>query len=337
MEVPCVASVATKGRNREVATLRQRKRRRASVSDIEENVTVEDEEYTYISYLISLPPRDPCCVQTEMILEKYVADQRAQILSQGRLTLDTTMPTPVMRYSQGWRRQVIFVGVEGPSGSGKTSLATWLASALESPYGVISTDCFVRAANDIPTCPHVAPEGCRQWDATKCYELPGAYDLNLLVDELRNMRTLIGVSTRLPTIWLKLRPGSYRERKPRKHVPLAQTVYIVVEGFVLFMEPQVVETCTYLLQFDVPPEVSCQRRFRRERKLEHQRQGFEEHYFHHVHAARQSLLPLVDRSVAGRCVWRIDAVADQSSVKKAVLKVLLDAESQKPRWIRGTI
>ena len=259
------------------------------------------------------------------MLEKFHAEQRELILSQGRLKLGPDESTVVRRRPLAWARKVVVIGVDGPSGSGKTSLARWLHSVLGSPYDAISTDSFVRLSDDIPTCPHVASEKCKQWNNAKCFELPAAYDLNLLVDELLAMKSLIACARVLPTIWLKL-PGSYRKMKPRRELPAHAPCYVVVEGFVLFIEPQVTQLCSHLLRLHVPPEESCRRRFHREGKMAQQWQAFQEHYFHHVHATRQSLQALADRNVADRVVWHVDATADCGLVRTSVLRLLYDAE-----------
>ena len=81
-------------------------------------------------------------------------------------------------------REVRVVGILGPSGAGKSSLSRRLAVRMASPYEPLQTDWYVRRVADLPSCPHVSRDRHVRWNRRTCYELPAAYDLQTLRDDL---------------------------------------------------------------------------------------------------------------------------------------------------------
>jgi uridine kinase len=284
--------------------------------------------FTYVTYLNSLPAANPDDLLMSDVVDNFHRTLRERIAKQGRLKAALVMEPSIRQVARPVPgRRVVIIGVEGRSGSGKSSLAQWLSRELKSPYNAIGTDSFVRKAHHLPVCPHLAPPNCVQWCRKACYELPGAYDLNLFKEEIVRVRKILESCSNghVPVVYLET-PKNYVPLRPRQDLEHAAPVYLVVEGFILFVEPQIIGECKHLLRLSVPPAQSCLRRFHRERKAPKQWQGFRLQYLYHVDAARQSLMPLVERNLAGRHVHNVDASGDQEAVRQTVLQAIRASE-----------
>ena len=139
------------------------------------------------------------------------------------------------------------------------------------------------------------------------------------------MKNICKSCTKLPTVWLET-PRNHIELKPRTGLDNKKTVYCIVEGFILGIEPQIMGECDCILRLNVSAEESCLRRFKRERRGPHQWQDFQSHYLHHVHAARQSWMPLVERNAARCRVQTVDVSGDELHVRQTVLRGIRTAE-----------
>ena len=103
-------------------------------------------------------------------------------------------------------------------------------------------------------------------------------------------------------------------------------MYCIVEGFILGIKPKIMDECDYILRLNVSAEESCLRRFKRERRGSSEWQDFRLHYLHHVHAARQSWMPVVERNAARCRVQIVDVSGDEVHVRQTVLQRIRDAE-----------
>ena len=228
-------------------------------------------------------------------------------------------PTPVPR------RQVNVWAICGPSGAGKSTLARHLESSLLSPISPISTDLFVRNPSEVPPCPHLAPEGCKQWCREHCWERPCAYNLAMLHSELKGLIEELGACESKPKK-LDIMTPSGPEPLRWKGFTTATSCDIIIEGFVLFAEPKLVHLATHRIMLGLEWEEAADRRYRRNRKcrkgsrrLPLDSESFRAHHQHHVHIAHMETKALMDANLEGREVLRLDAALEAPQMMTGVL------------------
>ena len=281
-------------------------------------------EYSYITHLINQPPA--------------VNDDSQWMHQAIHSVLSTRMPMPeawqcvpsfVNRGKRSWEREVIVLGVLGPSGAGKTSLCQRLSHALNSPFEPISTDWYLRQSQELPRCLHRAADSSMQWSQERCYEMPSCYDLNGLHDELLKFVNHVAQCKKADLHPYYLRTPRRRRRRLQPAGVLLDNVptYLIVEGFILFAEPAIVDQLNELVWLHVPWQISCERRYKRAGRVSH-RDAFRMLYKEHVHAAHRSCQRLFRRNVAHRDVHEIDATGDADVVYQRVFACLTDPPCQ---------
>ena len=291
--------------------------------DAEPNDTSEA-EYSYITHLIKQPPAVNDDSQWKHQAIHSVLSSRVAMPEAWQC-----MPSGFNRRKRSWKRQVILVGILGPSGAGKTSLCQRLSRALNSPFEPISTDWYLRKSHDLPRCPHLAADSSMQWNQERCYELPCCYDLNGLHDELLNFVNHVAECKKADLHPYYLRTPKRRQRRLQSAGVLLdnEPTYLIVEGFILFAEPAIVNQLNELVWLHVPWQLSCERRYKRAGQVS-QRDAFRVLYKEHVHAAHISCQGLFRRNVARRDVHEIDATGDADVVYGKVLACLMDFQGQ---------
>jgi len=154
----------------------------------------------------------------------------------------------------------------------------------------------------------------------KCYDLPVAYDLNLLHDEVLSLVDHLSTchADAVTPHWLQTPSGSRSLRAMHKlpDDPLA-TVYVIVEGFIILAEPALVHQYSQIVWLQTSWREACARRYRRQRKKQHEA-VFRQEYQGHIHAAYESCLALYKRNVAHKRVHYINGDGDRHQVLSAV-------------------
>ena len=171
-------------------------------------------------------------------------------------------------------RRVLVVGVAGASGSGKTTLARGLAAALGSPVQPISLDWFF----DPAAMPAHADFG-ENW------ETPAGVAHDAMLAELASVRAqLLASPSAEPSpeappeprpITVRRRHGGTRDiarpigRRSQgsgsdAHADARGTVYVVIEGFLLFYWPEVAAACDARLFIEADQSTCRERRRARE-------------------------------------------------------------------------
>jgi len=139
------------------------------------------------------------------------------------------------------------VGIAGGTGSGKTTVAHKLASAMPAGRCVtIEHDAYYRDQG------HLSPEE----RATINYDHPASLDSSLLAEHLRALRAGLAVSVPLYDF------ASYTRRRETRVVEPARV--IVVEGILVFAEPELREQMDIKIFVDTDPDIRLMRRIRRD-------------------------------------------------------------------------
>jgi len=139
------------------------------------------------------------------------------------------------------------VGIAGGTGSGKTTVAHKLASAMPAGRCVtIEHDAYYRDQG------HLSPEE----RATINYDHPASLDSSLLAEHLRALRAGLAVSVPLYDF------ASYTRRRETRVVEPARV--IVVEGILVFTEPELRDQMDIKIFVDTDPDIRLMRRIRRD-------------------------------------------------------------------------
>merc|ERR1712232_699454 len=201
-----------------------------------------------------------------------------------------------------------------------STVAEVLAQELRSPIRHIQADWFFKAR--LPKCPK----------SSACWELPASVDCPLMVSELRRIAGELSAKT-VPSITLQ----GTNKRKVKLDLPgvvgtriVARPVVIVVEGFVLFAEPSLVELMSNFIWLDMDSMTGAVRRYLRSRAgpgppdesnpafRKWKKEGYDGHIYQHYEELKTLQLENVERT--GRPAVRIDA----SLAKDVVLQTALD-------------
>lgn len=172
-------------------------------------------------------------------------------------------------------RDVQVIGVCGPSASGKGRLTysdkpgvDSLASLLNCPFLPMCSDDWFKALRDLPACPHEPPAtGNVAWRRDICPELPESQDLPSLYAALQHVVKQLATAPNgaVPDVCVQT-PGGRFQLPKTGFCPLLsdQPVYVIVEGFVIFAEPDLVARCNRLFWLEMSCETGSRRRFFRE-------------------------------------------------------------------------
>lgn len=144
--------------------------------------------------------------------------------------------------------QVIVVGVAGASGSGKSLLSTTIVEELGSRKAVvIREDAYYKDLSHMPM------EGRDKVN----YDHPDAFDHALLIQHLRTIKS--GGAIDVPVYDYSI------HNRCEETVHIDQNKYvIVVEGILLFVEPQLRELMDIKIFVDTPPDICFIRRLQRD-------------------------------------------------------------------------
>jgi uridine kinase len=139
------------------------------------------------------------------------------------------------------------VGIAGGSGSGKTTLAHALRASLDpGRTAILAHDAYYRDRGDVDV--H-AREGLN-------YDVPGAFDAARFVADLRRLRDGLAVDPPSYCFVTHRRLGSGPRIEPRD--------LVLVEGILLFHEPDVRAALDLKIFVDAPAEVRFARRMARD-------------------------------------------------------------------------
>lgn len=126
------------------------------------------------------------------------------------------------------------------------------------------------------------------------FETPQGVDFELLRTELQRVITTLARCTALPaSLTLETAGGPFPLLRPEAKLPEGdEAVVLVVEGFLLYADPELASLLSFRLWLDVDCDTACQRRWRRRMKKRAQEEQppteeFKEWYeqvvwFHHL-------------------------------------------------------
>jgi uridine kinase len=152
--------------------------------------------------------------------------------------------------------RAFIVGIAGGTGSGKTTVAKRIATAL--PAGAVTTiehDAYYRDRSELP------PDERAQLN----YDHPDALETELLVEHLDRLRA--GEPIDVPIYDFKEHQRSVESRR------VEPTPIVLVEGILVFVEPQLRERLDIKLFVDTDSDIRIFRRIRRD--MEHRGRTFE--------------------------------------------------------------
>lgn len=145
------------------------------------------------------------------------------------------------------QKNCILIGISGPSASGKSLLAKTIVNELGSKkVVVISEDSYYKDRSDLPL-------KARQ---KINYDHPDAFDHALLRDHLFRLQE--GQSVHIPIYNHTLHE---REKKTRR---IGQHVIIVLEGILLFVDPDIRNLMDIRIFMDTPLDICLIRRLKRD-------------------------------------------------------------------------
>ena len=281
-------------------------------------------EYNYITHLINQPPATNDDSQWQHGAIHDVLSSRMPMPEAWQCT-----PRFSNRGKRSWQRPVIVVGVLGPSGTGKSSLCQRLSRNLNSPFEPLQTDWYARKPQELPQCIHRSSIPSMQWNQEHCYELPCCYDMNGLHDEMLKLVSHMAQCDKADLHPYYLRTPKRRQRRLQSAGELRdhEPAYLIVEGFILFAEPAIVQQLNELVWLKVPWQISCERRYKRAGQFSDP-DAFRVVYKEHIHVAHISCQGLFLRNVAHRDVHEIDATDNANVVYEKVIACLTDPPCQ---------
>lgn len=208
---------------------------------------------------------------------------------------------------EGHRRRVCVLGIAGASGSGKTTLARALADHFHSPLRPLSGDYFFDTAK-MPCHP--------TWGLD--WETPAGFDSALLAGEIRRVVELLATSESVPGRVLiecrergGARSSSMNVARPRPPAveagDKADPLVIVVEGFLLFHDPELAGACTCRVWLDLDLDLGILRRFNRDMGGAGDLDMFSEWYRDLVWSAYERNRPVQLANAEGAALLRLDA------------------------------
>lgn len=220
------------------------------------------------------------------------------------------------------RRSVAFIGVCGPSASGKSTVCTRLAAALGSPLIAIQADWYFKP--DLPACP----------SCPRCWECPSSVDVDLLLSQLAVVAQVLASEDAVPTLTIACTKGRTKCLDAEGFVGTTlsdETVYVVVEGFLLFADPRLVTLLTHCLWLDVDGSTGAMRRFAREgnpgpyddsnRRFVKYKNNFLGHIYKHYEEFRDLQL----RNAGDRVCAQLDASLPADEVAEQAVAAVVDA------------
>ena len=172
--------------------------------------------------------------------------------------------------------RIVVIGVAGPSGSGKSTVASTLAACLRSPFLPIPQDLWL-VRERMPEIPDKAEWG-------RNFEKPDGIDVSgFLATVTRLAQTAVAACEEGAATWSAALESISRVDTPKQagvslmspfatsgsvdcpqHLlppPAAtETLFIVLEGFLLFFWPEIVQRCDVRLFVATPQEVCRSRR-----------------------------------------------------------------------------
>lgn len=141
----------------------------------------------------------------------------------------------------------IIIGVAGPSGSGKSLLAHTIVNELgSSQVSVLSEDCYYKDLSGMPMS---------QRDQMN-YDHPDAFDHQLLIDHLAKLRQ--GETIQVP------RYDYATHSRLEQCTPMGEHTIIVLEGILLFTEPELRSLLDISIYVDTPLDICFIRRLERD-------------------------------------------------------------------------
>lgn len=238
----------------------------------------------------------------------------------------------------GFLRDVIVVGVCGPSASGKGRLtysdepgADSLTCRLKCPFLPLCSDFWFKAHRDLPACPHEPPAaGNAKWRRDKCPEMPESQDLRSLCVALQHLVLQLGTAPPglAPDVNVDMPRGRIAYPKAAFGALLSdEPVYVIVEGFVIFAEPDLVARCHHLFWLEMSCETGCRRRFHRQNKrwpqdTEPKFISFREIYTGHIHESHRRCRDRMLGNIRGREHVQIDAEQGADAILRAASSAL---------------
>jgi uridine kinase len=223
--------------------------------------------------------------------------------------------------------RVVIVGICGPSGCGKSRLAATLALCLNSPCAAISLDWFFDPAK----MPKAVDGNGLNW------ETPAGIDATALEQLLRSTAAALGAGQAPPSVVATPKKGvkSIAGYASAVAANRSNTVFLIVEGFLLFAFSNIAALCDVRIFLDTSQAVCRARRFGRDgHKWGNNQAAFTQWYDAVVWPHYQQYLPAqhanaqqVPPAMAGGAplpVIRINADGDEAAVQTAARR-LVDA------------
>jgi uridine kinase len=143
---------------------------------------------------------------------------------------------------------ILIIGIAGGTGSGKTTLTSRLKERFGNDVSVISHDNYYRSQDDIPFEERVKMN----------YDHPDSFETDLLISHLEQLRK--GYSIECPIYSFS---EHTRTKQTRKINP---TKVIIVEGILIFQNPELLNMINIRIYFDTDPDVRILRRILRDVK-----------------------------------------------------------------------
>ena len=145
------------------------------------------------------------------------------------------------------KNNVIIIGISGPSASGKSLLANTIINELGSDrVAVISEDSYYKDLGNMPFEERVKIN----------YDHPQALDHDLLIKHLKQLQQ--GSSVQVP------RYDHTRHERLKETKTVGQHRIIVLEGILLFVEPELRDLMDIRIFMDTPLDICLLRRLRRD-------------------------------------------------------------------------
>lgn len=144
-------------------------------------------------------------------------------------------------------KKTIIIGIAGPSGSGKSLLASTIINELgTTEVAVLSEDRYYKDLGDMPL----------EKKAALNYDHPDAFDHNLLKAHLRDLR--LGKPIHAPIY------DHSNHARLKETVSYDQHAIVIIEGIMLFAEPELREELDIRIFVDTPLDICLIRRLQRD-------------------------------------------------------------------------